>query len=415
VKLLSSALQRRFQCYCTPATEVSIDAIIIRFIGQSTHTVRLPNKPLPEGYKVFALCEHGYIFFFMYTSRVEQFFGQDLAYEGPENLHLSPTSRAVLQLALALPYQEYCFTLFCDNYFSNIPLFQAFRYNQIAACGTIRPNSAEYPPILKINKRQSPLPWGTVSGILPEGRYVLAIIWQDKTLVRLLTTAYDMRPEPQKYTVCTHRPRSPRNRDAYRHMIDQVWVELRVRELALPTATVDYNMHMGGVDIADQRHSYYSTQLRVVRNWIILFFLLLDTTVINSFLIAQQHMGGRQHSLWQSHSWYRERLAWDLVETGYQQLQTTRGEVLQLQLSESQKHIPIGHNPASRAMGYITKVTRLHSMRKDQVTHTLSRPNPEVQKQPKFCLLCRFLSKLPPESPYYEGFHHAPDGPHGRI
>ena len=76
-----------------------------------------------------------------------------------------------------------------------------------------------------------------------------------------------MRPEPQNYTTCTRRrPRRPRNREAYRDMIDQVWGELRVHELALPTATVDYNMHMGGVDIADQRRSYYSTQLRVVRN-----------------------------------------------------------------------------------------------------------------------------------------------------
>jgi len=66
-------------------------------------------------------------------------------------------------------------------------------------------------------------------------------------------------------------------------------------------------------------------------------------------------------------------------------------------------------------MSYITKVTRLTSMRKDQVTHTLSRPNPEAQKRRKFCLLCHFLSKLPPESPYYEGFHTAPNGPHGRI
>lgn len=318
VEPLSSTLQRRFQRYCTPATEVSIDEMMIRFIGQSAHTVRLPNKPIPEGYKVFALCEHGYTFSFMYTSRVEQFSGQDLAYEGPGNLHLSPTSRAVLQLALALPYQEYRFTLFCDNYFSNIPLFQALRYHQIAACGTVRPNSAEYPPILKINKRHSHLPWGTVSGIQPEGRQVLAIIWQDKTLVRLLRTAYDMRPEPQNYTARTRRrPRRPRNRDAYRDMIDQVWGELPVCELALPTATIDYNMHMGGVDIADQRRSYYSTQLRVVRNWMPLFFWLLDTTVINSFLIAQQHMGGRRHSLWQSHPQYRERLAWDLVEMGY--------------------------------------------------------------------------------------------------
>ena len=140
---------------------------------------------------------------------------------------------------------------------------------------TLRPNSAEYPPILKINKRDSHLPSGTVSGILPERRQVLAVIWQDKTLVRLLTTAYDMRPESQNNTGRTRRhPRRPRNRVAYCDMIDQVSGQLRVRELALPTAMVDYNMHMGGVDIADQRRSYYSTQLRVVRNWMPLFFSL---------------------------------------------------------------------------------------------------------------------------------------------
>ena len=112
-----------------------------------------------------------------------------------------------------------------------------------------------------------------MSGILPEGRQVLAVIWQDKTLVGLFTIAYDMKPEPENYTARTRRrPWCLRNRDAYRDMIDQLWGELRVRELALPTAMVDYNMHMGGVDIADQRHIHYSTQLRLVCNWIPLFF-----------------------------------------------------------------------------------------------------------------------------------------------
>ena len=124
---LSSALQYQFQRYCIPATEVSIDEMMIRLIGCSVHTVRLPNKPIPEGYKVFALCEHGYTFSFMYTSRVKQFSGQDwdLPYLGPATLPLSPTSRAVLRLATALPYQQYRFILYCDNYFSNILLFQA--------------------------------------------------------------------------------------------------------------------------------------------------------------------------------------------------------------------------------------------------------------------------------------------------
>lgn len=95
------------------------------------------------------------------------------------------------------------------------------------------------------------LPWGTIAGVILENREVLAVIWQDKTLVRLLTTAYDMRPCLQNYTTRQRRhPRRPPNRNAYREMIERIWGELPVRELALPTATVDYNMHMGGVDIA---------------------------------------------------------------------------------------------------------------------------------------------------------------------
>jgi len=163
---LSSALQERFQKYCIPATEVSIDEMMIYFIGRSVHTVRLPNKPIPEGYKVFALCEHGYTFSFMNTSRVEQFWGQDLdlPYLGPGILPLSPTSRAVVKLAAALPSQQYQFTLYCDNYFRNVPLFKALSYLQIAASGTARPNSAEYSRVLKIKKKKSPLTLGYCFG-----------------------------------------------------------------------------------------------------------------------------------------------------------------------------------------------------------------------------------------------------------
>jgi hypothetical protein len=45
---------------------------------------------------------------------------------------------------------------------------------------------------------------------------------------------------------------------------------------------------MGGVDIADQLRSYYSTQLAVFRTWVPLFFWLLDTTIINSYLICKK-------------------------------------------------------------------------------------------------------------------------------
>jgi len=44
----------------------------------------------------------------------------------------------VLQLAKALPYLVYEFTLFLDNYFCNAELFLKLQELGISACGTVR-------------------------------------------------------------------------------------------------------------------------------------------------------------------------------------------------------------------------------------------------------------------------------------
>ena len=64
-----------------------------------------------------------------------------------------------------------------------------FSEYSIAACGTARPNSLKYPRILKYNKHTSHLPWNTLSGIVLND--VLAIVWQDKNVVRFLTTYHE--------------------------------------------------------------------------------------------------------------------------------------------------------------------------------------------------------------------------------
>ncbi|KAG9072049.1 hypothetical protein KI688_006271 [Linnemannia hyalina] len=70
--------------------------------------------------------------------------------------------------------------------------------------------------------------------------------------------------------------------------------------LPIPKIVDDYNHHMNGLDIADQLRSYYSTQLRTYRAWAPIFFWLLDTTIINAYLINKlfgsfmHHRGFRQ-------------------------------------------------------------------------------------------------------------------------
>jgi len=259
--------------------------------------------------------------------------------------------------------------------------------------------------------------------IIPDNRQVLAFLWQDKTLVRFLTTAYHMRPNPENFTIQPRRrPYCPRTRTPYRDMITEVWGQLPVRELAVPTATADYNLYMGGVDIADQRRSYYSTQLQVVRTWMPIFFWLLDTTIINSFLLAGQTMSSDRNPQWSVHSKFRERLAWDLVEQGFQQLNPTHSQQLQSlppppTLKPHGRYCagitPPGNNSQSRAKGYVTKHTALPTMRKDPVRHNLIRN--ETKKAPQLCFLCRFLSKCSPNTSQHDAFISAPNGPHGSV
>jgi hypothetical protein len=57
--------------------------------------------------------------------------------------------------------------------------------------------------------------------------------------------------------------------------------------LPIPGAINDYNYHMGGVDIADQLRTGFSTQQRGVKPWRPLFYWLLDSTIINAFRLSE--------------------------------------------------------------------------------------------------------------------------------
>jgi len=70
----------------------------------------------------------------------------------------------------------------------------------------------------------------------------------------------------------------------------------------------DYNHHMGGVDTADQLRSYNSTQLRARRNWMPLFFWLLDIALVNSFILA------KLKNQTKSPVAFRRRLLWELID-----------------------------------------------------------------------------------------------------
>ena len=68
---MSSIVQARFkECYF-PASNVAIDEMMVKCQGRSMHTLKMPNKPIDQGYKLFALADHGYTYSWIYYSRVK--------------------------------------------------------------------------------------------------------------------------------------------------------------------------------------------------------------------------------------------------------------------------------------------------------------------------------------------------------
>src|SRR6266542_2196416 len=142
--LLSKVRDVSKQLYI-PNSNVSVDEMMVRFSGRSVHTVRIKNKPTPEGYKILSLCDAGYTYAFIFTSRIQS---------QPEVQLIPSLNRVgneVCHLVFQLPKGK-SFNIFIDNYFFSISLFKYLHDNKIEACETVQTNSANFPQILKVKK-----------------------------------------------------------------------------------------------------------------------------------------------------------------------------------------------------------------------------------------------------------------------
>ncbi|RPB02906.1 hypothetical protein L873DRAFT_1761793 [Choiromyces venosus 120613-1] len=65
---------------------------------------------------------------------------------------------------------------------------------------------------------------------------------------------------------------------------------------SIPVIIDNYSHNMNGVNLADQLCASYPTQLTSLHNWLPLFFWILDTSVINSFILyCLSHPNAKHH------------------------------------------------------------------------------------------------------------------------
>jgi len=282
--------------------------------------VKMPNKPISEGYKIWALCDRGYCIDWRFHSRT-----CSVAELSPklckDKCGLPPSVAAVEELARCIPENtERDYVLYLDNLFTTIPLLQRLRKRNLGACGTARLVIDRFPSEFTIT---STLPWNTVTGgqVTGTNGEVLAIQWEDNNHVHMLSTIHRI---DERVKRIRKRPRvtSTMGRSVRRFFGDKHQLEVEI-----PKAIDDYNRFKGGVDIADQYRAYYFTQLISRRTWKPLFFWLLDTIIVNSFLIFvttttsydTYHNRSKKRVKF-SHKQFREAIAAALLADGYANL-----------------------------------------------------------------------------------------------
>src|SRR5436305_12362832 len=116
---------------------------MVQFYDQSSDTCKIPNKPIKQDYKIFALADDDYVWYFQLSSR---YFGI-AELEKVDELIL--TGSMILQMVQLLPkIPDSHYILYLDNYFTLVPLFSILQKENIDVVGTTRPSGLEFPALL---------------------------------------------------------------------------------------------------------------------------------------------------------------------------------------------------------------------------------------------------------------------------
>jgi transposase IS4-like protein len=266
------------ETYLTPGTNVAIDEIMVRFHGRSGDTCKMPNKPIKQGYKIFALATDAYVWWFQLSSRRYGIAELD------KHTKLTNTGSMVLQMARKLPkFDDSYYALYLDNYFTSIPLFSTLRKEKIGAAGTTQPSGLEFPSLLIVLRQNwsHKLDWGTMVGKVVDN--VLSIGWQDNNFVFGLSTIHTIH---EASSWVKRERRRPNTTSMNATTARAIFGDLPRLEIDILTWVDDYNHHMGSVDLANQLRAAYHTQKIAYRNWIPLFHWVLDQAIINAYKLG---------------------------------------------------------------------------------------------------------------------------------
>ena len=164
------------------------------------HTIKLKNKPINTGYKVWCIEDHSYIWSWLFYSRIEgikTFIKSQLTHWlcADNLLKKSTLLASTFALILCLVSQlskELKFCIYLDNLFMNVPVTQCLLAMNIYCMDTTRKKATDVSLSLQsyLNDN-SELLWNSMIAEVINSN-VLCFIWQDNKSVCAITTAHSL-------------------------------------------------------------------------------------------------------------------------------------------------------------------------------------------------------------------------------
>ena len=163
-----------------------------------------------------------------------------------------------------------------DNFFSSVALANYLKTKSTYTIGTARVGYKGWPLQLKNTKvLNKSLKRGAHKSVSLENG-VQCLVWKDKKTVAFINTISNPDSEAQV---------SRRNKDGSRSQI------------SCPESVQLYNANMGGVDLFHSRRKTYSCSRKSKKWWLRLFYFLLDTAVVNSYILYKETPGTKPLTL----------------------------------------------------------------------------------------------------------------------
>lgn len=309
-------LKKRFSDLFSPSRFLSIDESMVAFKGRSALKQYIPNKPIKRGFKVWAI-----------ACAVTGFLINFDIYEGKDTLRQKEeTLGEYVVLGLSQAFESLGYCLFFDRFFTNFFLLKKLLSKNLFGCGTMQSDRKYFPN--QILKKDNQLKYGESD--FAADNEISVIKWKDKgkKSVKIASNMHD--PED-----CTEIER----KDKHGNKIN----------VKCPRAVADYNVYMGGVDHFDHYKSCYSIAQKSRRWWIKIFYFLLESVIVNSYILYK-YISKENGIKPMSQLLFREQLATELIgnfssrkpNTGVRKgTKVTGRKVADLDLINIGTHLPI--------------------------------------------------------------------------